>query len=60
MGRAIKAERDDSMPFATAAKTFNVPWNTLKRQTLGKNIDAIENKQLLGKYRPIFNEAQKK
>ena len=57
---AIKAVRDDNMPFATATKTFNIPRNTLKRRVLGNNIDAIENKQLLGKYRPVFNEAQEK
>lgn len=58
MEQAIKAVRIDKMPFATAAKTFHVPRNTLKRRVLGENKDAVESKQVLGNYRPVFNQDQ--
>lgn len=58
MQHAIEAVRRDKMPFATAAKQFNVPRNTLKRRVLEKNRDAIEDKKILGKYRKVFTELQ--
>lgn len=58
MQRAIEAVTNDGMPYSTAAKTFSVPRNTLKRRVLGKNIDAKGNRKVLGKYRAVFTEEQ--
>ena len=58
MQRAIEAVRRDKMPFATAARQYDVPSNTLKSRVLNKNRDAIENKKILGKYRKVFTEEQ--
>lgn len=58
MQHAIEAVRRDKMPYATAAKQFNVPRNTLKRRVLKKNRDAIEDKKILGKYRKVFTDQQ--
>lgn len=46
------------MPFTTAAKQFNVPWNTLKRRVLDKNQDVTDDKKILGKYRKVFTDEQ--
>lgn len=58
MLKAIEAVRNDGMAFSTAAKTFCVPRNTLKRRVLNKNIDATDNKKVMGKYRAVFTEEQ--
>ncbi|PSN32039.1 hypothetical protein C0J52_23770 [Blattella germanica] len=60
MMKAILAVRNGEMKFATAARHFSVPRNTLKRRVNNKNIDATENKKVLGKYRCIFNNDQEK
>lgn len=58
MKEAILAVKRDKMPFATAAKQFNVPRNTLKRRVLEKNRDATDDKKILGKYRMVFTDDQ--
>ncbi|KAG5884367.1 hypothetical protein JTB14_003314 [Gonioctena quinquepunctata] len=58
MQRAIEAVTNDGMAYSTAAKTFSVPRNTLKRRVLGENIDAKGNRKVLGKYRAVFTEEQ--
>ncbi|KAG5891223.1 hypothetical protein JTB14_004338 [Gonioctena quinquepunctata] len=58
MQRAIEAVTNDGMAYSTAAKTFSVPRNTLKRRVLGKNTDAKGNRKVLGKYRAVFTEEQ--
>ncbi|KAG5870263.1 hypothetical protein JTB14_012273 [Gonioctena quinquepunctata] len=58
MQRAIEAVTNDGMAYSTAAKTFSVPRNTLKRRVLGENIDAKGNRKVLGKYRAGFTEEQ--
>ena len=60
MMEAILAVRNGDMKFSTAAKHFNVPRNTLKRRVNKKNIEATENKKILGKYRCTFNEEQER
>ncbi|PSN49890.1 hypothetical protein C0J52_14946, partial [Blattella germanica] len=60
MMKAILAVRNGEMKFATAARHFSVPRNTLKRRVNNKNIDATENKKVLGKFRCIFNNDQEK
>ncbi|XP_039279002.1 uncharacterized protein LOC120350338 [Nilaparvata lugens] len=54
----VLAVKREKMPFATAAKWFNVPRNTLKRRVLDKNVYAVEIKKVLGKYRNVFSEEQ--
>lgn len=58
MQQAINAVRNEGMAYATAAKKFSVPLNTLKRRVLNKNIDAVEAKKILGNFRTIFSEEQ--
>ncbi|KAG5878112.1 hypothetical protein JTB14_017979 [Gonioctena quinquepunctata] len=58
MQRAIEAVTNDGMAYSTAAKTFSVPRNTLKRRVFGKNIDAKGNRKVLGKYRAVSTEEQ--
>lgn len=58
MQRAIEAVTKDGMAYSTAARTFSVPRNTLKRRVLGNNIVAKGNKKVLGKYRAVFTEEQ--
>lgn len=58
MQNAIRAVKQDKMPFSTAAKQFNVPRNTLKRRVLGKNRDAVDDKKVMGSLRSVFNEQQ--
>jgi len=58
MQRAIDAVNNEGMKWNTAAKTFNVPRNTLKRRVLKKNLQATDTKKILGHYRAVFNEAQ--
>lgn len=58
MTGAILAVKRDRMPFATAAKQFNEPRNTLKRRVLDKNQDATDDKKILGKYRKVFTDEQ--
>lgn len=48
------------MPFAMAAKQFNVPRNNLKRRVLEKNRDAVDEKKILGKFRHVFTEDKEK
>ncbi|XP_022198888.1 tigger transposable element-derived protein 6-like [Nilaparvata lugens] len=60
MKQAILAVKREKMPFATAAKRFNVPRNTLKRRVLDKNVYAVESKKVLGKYRNVFSEEQRR
>lgn len=55
---AVLAVKRDKMPFATAAKQFNVPGNTLKRRALDKNQDATDDKKILGKYKKVFTDEQ--
>lgn len=55
---AVLAVKRDKMPFATAAKQFNVPRNTLKRRVLDKNQDATNDKKILGKYKKVFTDEQ--
>ncbi|KAG5870156.1 hypothetical protein JTB14_032448 [Gonioctena quinquepunctata] len=58
MQRAIEAVTNDGMAYSTAAKTFSVSRNTLRRRVLGKNIDSKGNRKVLGKYRAVFTEEQ--
>lgn len=58
MQRAIEAVKKDGMPWLTAAKTFSVPRNTLKRRVLNKNNDATDTKKVLGYFRAVFSEEQ--
>lgn len=60
MQQAIRAVRDEGMGYATAAKNFNVPRNTLKRRVLHKNVDAVEDKKILGKFRSVFSCEQER
>lgn len=49
MQHTIGDVRRDRMPFATAAKQFNVIQNTKKRRVLEKNHGVPEEKKILGK-----------
>ncbi|XP_054720511.1 uncharacterized protein LOC129230132 [Uloborus diversus] len=57
MQRAIDAVKD-GMPMQTAAKSFNVPRNTLKRRVLNRNQHAKATNKVLGHYRPVFTAEQ--
>ncbi|KAG5870138.1 hypothetical protein JTB14_000907 [Gonioctena quinquepunctata] len=58
MKHAILAVNRDNLPFATAARQYNVSRNQLKRRVIQKNRDAVDDKNILGKYRMVFTEEQ--
>lgn len=57
MQGAIDAVKN-GMPWQTAATTYNVPRNTLKRRVLNKNTDATGTTKVMGHYRAVFSEEQ--
>lgn len=58
MRAAISAVRDGSMGCKKASKVFGVPRTTLKRRVNNLNVDAVEDKKVLGSKRPVFNNEQ--
>lgn len=55
MRAAISAVRDGSMGCKKASNVFGVPRTTLKRRVNNLNVDAVEDKKVLGSKRPVFN-----
>lgn len=57
MQKAIEAVKG-GMAFLTAATTYNVPRNTLKRRVLDKNMRATGNKKVFGGFKSVFTREQ--
>lgn len=57
MQKAIEAVKD-GMAFLTAATTYNVPRNTLKRRVLNQNMRATGNKKEFGGFKSVFTREQ--
>ena len=60
MLEAISAVREGSMGCKKASKIFGIPRTTLKRRVNNLNIDATEEKKVLGSKRPVFTSEQEK